>query len=258
MTSAQPTGDQTFVLLRHRDCLPCRIAKKELFAQKRKSGQKFIRREIIIIVFLVGLFLTGPKLVRFAEERGYFDWAAEFDVRAVAFVFVGVLLAVFFWVAITMESQKRLGINPPCPKCGKPLIGANLWPPVKLTALAERRERWMKKLLLRAVSRDIIAPAFIIMLVSFPAALLVMRNLRPDLDPNGWPFFVRAFPFVILTYFVAGYLLTLFHVHRTIQRKGTERALKFLVPEAFNGRTRWRDRVFYAALGISAMIRQMR
>lgn len=258
MRGTEGTENQPYVLLRHRDAAPCIVEKEELLAQKRMADRAFIRRGITFIVLFICLILTEPKVVRFAEEHSYFNRAAEFDVRPFAFALVGLLLGIIFWAVIRIERVKRGDSNSPCPKCGKPLIGANVWPPTILPAcaLARRREQRMQNLLVRASSKYVIGPAFLVMLLSFPLALLIVQNLRPELDPNGWPFFLRTFPVIILIYLVAGYLLTLWYVRRAIRRKGWERALKFLFPEAFQGRIRWRDKVWYRALGISALIRQ--
>jgi hypothetical protein len=259
MSATKATTTQPYILLRHRDSAPCIIEKDEVISKIRASDRSFVRRGIILMVLGVGSILIGVRLIRIAEEHGYFEWAANVDLRPIAFVILGFLLACVLFVIVPVYKRKRRGSNSPCPKCGKPLLSANLWTPIRITAeaLAARRKQRMQKLLLHTYSKYVIGPTFMFAVLSFGFVALILRDLRHELDPNGWAFIVRMLAAVALCYLAAGYALTLVHVWAVIRRKGQERALKFLFPEAFTPGNRWHNGVFYRALGIRSMLSQI-
>jgi hypothetical protein len=119
-----------------------------------------------------------------------------------------------------------------------------------------RRARRIRKVVLGAMGRFVFFPWLVSSGLWMLAVVAVGRALRPDLDPNGWPFFVRAFPIWIVLLWFTVYALWAVEVRFVLHRKGAERTVKYLFPEALSGTESWLDRISFWALGIRHIIRQ--
>ena|SRR5437588_8945497 len=121
-----------------------------------------------------------------------------------------------------------------------------------------RRAERVRKVIVRAMGAYVFVPWLLSIGLWMIAVILVMRTADPNLDVNGWPFILRAAPLVTLLSAATLYVLYALHVRLMLQRKGPDRAIRYLFPEALMGTESWLDRLGYRAVGMSNLITQAR
>ena len=124
--------------------------------------------------------------------------------------------------------------------------------------IKRQRAKRLKKVLMKAMGRFVFLPCMLCCGLWMVGIVVVTRALCPDLDPNGWPFFLRVFPIWITLLWLTLYALAALEVRLMIHRKGTLRTILYLFPRAFSKTESWLDRFSYWALGIHRIIRQAR
>jgi hypothetical protein len=227
-------------------------------------------REIALIGMAVGSVPGSILLVQYLEGHGYLEWGARLDLELVAQVIVGplALFAVLMGFAIRKRSPRRRPGNVMLLSGYK---GPKSYRKYRLRSrsqtadrssdkeIRDRQEGRLGELRFRILGRYVLGPyvSFVIGWVML-GVLLFARAMWPGVDPNGWQFFVRAFPIIAGGWMVALYVMTNLMTWWLIRRKGARRALRFLFPEAFDEMPSWVNRVAYRAMGIGGVIERLK
>lgn len=124
--------------------------------------------------------------------------------------------------------------------------------------IQRRRATRIRKVVLKVMGKFVFFPGMICGCLWMFAAVLAMHALHPDLDVNGWPFFVRVFPIWAGLLSLSLYALWAVEVHLMLRRKGVKRGVRYLFPEALSGTESSVDKIAFWALGIGSAIRQAR
>jgi len=121
-----------------------------------------------------------------------------------------------------------------------------------------RRAARIRKVVISAMGRFVFFPWMLCGGLSMLGILVIMRRLYPHLDPNGWPFILRAFPIWIVLLWLTLYVIWAVQVRLVLRRKGVSRTVRYLFPEALSRTESRVDRFSYWALGIRPLIQQAR
>ena len=122
--------------------------------------------------------------------------------------------------------------------------------------IERRRAKRTRKVVLNAMGRFVFFPWMVCFCLEMPAVVAVVRALHPDLDTNGWPFFLRAFPIWIVLMWLTVFVLLAVYVRLVVRRKGAQRAVRYLFPELLSRTENRLERIFFWALGIRRLIRE--
>lgn len=121
-----------------------------------------------------------------------------------------------------------------------------------------RRAARIRKVVVAAMGRFVFLPWMLCDCLWMLAIVVIMRHLYPNLDPNGWPFLLRAFPVWIVLLWLTLYAIWAVYVRLVLRRKGAPRTVRYLFPEALSRTESRVDRFSYWALGIRRVIQQAR
>lgn len=106
------------------------------------------------------------------------------------------------------------------------------------------------------MGRFVFFPWMVCFCFEMVAVVVVVHTFRPDLDTNGWPFFLRAFPIWIVLMWLTVFVLLAVYVRLVVRRKGAQRAVRYLFPELLSRTESRLERISFGALGIRRLIRE--
>jgi len=215
-----------------------------------------------MIAAMLASVLLSPLLSQFLLEHGYLDWAQYVPDAVVQAVGVAILVLLLAFVFFVVYRARRANAYRPGYVT---LLSGYRGPKERLVCgvtmpvdLGERKRKWQRERVRRLVQlklgQHVYLPWLLGGMLGLTAALAVLHSLWPALDLEQWWMIALG---------LAGWGLLLLPIvavfaRALIRRKGVYCAVKFLFPEAIEGKASRVDELGYRLIGLRKTMRNIR